>query len=99
MYSYIIQGVDSSLTSTNYGGNYIRDYNGRPSSKAPMSQGVKNTVSSFSIDASYMLWHILFLEARILIRNETNELWSESRNNSLFTFGMRMNMARPHSRI
>ena len=99
MYSHSIQGVDSSLTSTNYGGNYIRDYNGRPSSTAPMFQGVKNTVSSFSIDASYMLWHNLFLEAGILIRNETNGLWSESRNNSLFTFGMRMNMARPHSRI
>lgn len=93
------QGIDSSNTSTNYGSDYTRTYLDRVGSIAPMFQGVLNTVTSHSLDASYMLWHNWFLDAGILFRNEDNELWAEPRRNVLFTFGMRLNLAPPPSRI
>ena len=98
-YSHSTQGLDSTITSTNYGGNYLRDYYDRPSGPAPMFTGNKNTISTVSLDAHYMLWHNVFLDAGILLRNQKNPLFTEDQKNTIFTFGLRMNLAAIDPRI
>ncbi len=93
-YSHSIQGIDTSITSTNFGGNYLRTYNDRrPSGAIPMFSGVKNTISSLSVDLSYMLWHNLFLDAGVFMRKQSNALLPTTKENLLFRFGMRLNLA------
>ncbi len=93
-YSYSTQGLDSSYTSTNFGGDVTRAYIiPADGPTVPMFQGIKNQVSALSLNASYMLWHNLFLDAGIFIRNQQNSLLKTNRNNVIFSFGMRLNLA------
>jgi len=58
-----------------------------------MFSGVKNTISSLSVDLSYMLWHNLFLDAGVFMRKQSNALLPTTKENLLFRFGMRLNIA------
>jgi hypothetical protein len=91
-YSYSKQGVDSSKTSGNYGGDFTRVYNDRNSDIAPMFQGVKNQVSALSVNASYMLWHNLFLDAGIFARTQINSIRPDKQS-TIYRIGLRLNLA------
>lgn len=93
VYSLSKQGIDTSLLSTNFGGNYLRTYSDGLVDPAPLFQGIENTISTMSIDVSYMLWHNLFLDAGIFIRNQSNMLMNQDKKNMIFRFGMRLNLA------
>lgn len=94
MYSSSLQGIDTSNTTTNFGGDVTRSNRDQPLPGAVVQfQGIENTVSNISLDASYMLWHNLFLDAGIFIRNQTNSLLASDRENMIFRFGMRLNLA------
>jgi len=92
-YSFSKQGIDSSSTSINYGGNYLRTYDNKPSGAIPMFSGIENTISAISLDAHYMLWHNLFLDAGVYIRNQKNDFMTEDRKNTIYRFGLRLNLA------
>jgi hypothetical protein len=101
-YSHSTQGLDSSITGTNFGGNYLRDYNNRQTESyhmpVHMFSGIKNTISAFSLDAHYMIYHNLFLDAGLFIRKENNPAVIE-RLNMIFRFGLRMNLNQIDYRI
>jgi hypothetical protein len=101
-FSHSIQGIDTSLLSTNFGGNYLRSYEinqlGALNQAVPMFSGIKNMVTAFSIDAHYMVYHNLFLDAGLFIRKENNPTISE-RLNMIFRFGLRMNLTQIDYRI
>ena len=101
-YSYSIQGLDSSISGTNFGGNYLRDYNNRQTRSyhmpVPMFSGIKNIISAFSLDAHYMIYHNLFVDAGLFIRKENNPTINE-RLNMIFRFGLRMNLNQIDYRI
>ena len=101
-FSHSIQGIDTSLLSTNFGGNYLRSYEinelGPLNQAVPMFSGIKNMVTAFSIDAHYMIYHNLFLDAGLFIRKENNPTISE-RLNMIFRFGLRMNLNQIDYRI
>ena len=55
-------------------------------------------MSAFSIDAHYMIYHNLFLDAGLFIRKENNPTINE-RLNMIFRFGLRMNLNQLDYRI
>lgn len=94
MYSSSLQGIDSSNTSINFGGDATRGNTEQLKPGAVVQfQGIANTVSNISLDASYMIWHNLFLDAGVFIRNQSNSLLASDRKNMIFRFGMRLNLA------
>jgi hypothetical protein len=94
IYSLSVQGIDSSISGTNYGGNYLRTYDQRPANNVnPMFNGVKNTIATTSIDASYMLWHNFFVDAGFVLRTNDNLMLPAPKNNTIIYFGLRLNTA------
>jgi len=94
MYSNSVQGIDTSNTTTNFGGDVTRsNRDQRNLGEVVTFQGIKNTVTNISLDASYMLWHNLFLDAGVFIRNQNNNTLPADRKNIIFRFGMRLNLA------
>lgn len=94
MYSNSLQGIDTSRTTTNFGGDINRaNRDQRQLGEVITFQGIENNVSNISLDASYMLWHNLFLDAGVFIRNQSNSLLASDRTNMIFRFGMRLNLA------
>tara|TARA_B100001057_G_C22755042_1_gene913367 strand:+ start:282 stop:476 length:195 start_codon:yes stop_codon:yes gene_type:complete len=55
-------------------------------------QGIENTISTISLDLSYMIWHNLFADAGVFIRNQNNVIISDDQT-VIFRFGMRLNLA------
>ena len=52
-------------------------------------QGIKNIIS---LDLSYTIWHNLFADAGVFIRNQNNVIISDDQT-VIFRFGMRLNLA------
>ena len=102
VFSHSTQGIDSSLLSENYGGNFLRNYEidqfESLSKQIPMFSGIKNIISDFSLDAHYMIYHNLFLDAGLFIRKENNPAIND-RLNMIFRFGLRMNLDQIDYRI
>ena len=102
VFSHSTQGIDSSLLSENYGGNFLRNYEidqfESLSKQIPMFSGIKNIISDFSLDAHYMIYHNLFLDAGLFIRKEINPAIND-RLNMIFRFGLRMNLDQIDYRI
>lgn len=94
MYSSSIQGVDTSNTTVNFGGDVTRsNRDKRKSGELIQFQGIENTVSNISIDVSYMLWHNLFLDTGVFIRNQSNSQLATDKSNVIYRVGMRLNLA------
>ena len=55
-------------------------------------QGIENTLSTISIDVSYMIWHNLFADAGVFIRNQKNPIIFDEQT-TLFRLGLRLNLA------
>lgn len=94
IYSSSKQGIDTNRLTANFGGDITRSTSDKLyTSEAALFQGIENRVSNISLDASYMLWHNLFLDGGIFIRNQSNSLLAADRRNVIFRFGMRLNLA------
>jgi hypothetical protein len=94
--SFIVskQGIDTSRTSTNYGGDITRGTDDVTNkNNVTLFQGIENQVSTFTFNASYMLWHNLFLDAGVFIRTQSNSQLLVDRKNQMFRLGMRLNLA------
>ncbi|NNJ56131.1 MAG: hypothetical protein HKP14_08365 [Bacteroidia bacterium] len=94
VYSYSKQGIDSSNTSINFGGDITRDIEGlQNKANVTLFQGIENIVGTFTFDASYMLYHNLFIDAGILFRTQSNPLLVQNNNTTLLHLGLRLNTA------
>ncbi len=94
VFSLSTQGIDSSLTSSNFGGNALRTYYQIPDrNDAYLVKGVEDKISTFSLQASYMAWHNLFLDLGFVMRHQENALLNEPLKNSIIHFGLRLNSA------
>ena len=90
MYSFMKQGIDSSRTSINYGGDPTRDTETLVNRKnVLLLQGIENTTHSIALRLSYQVGHDLFVDASSFIRNQTNAM--EENTTVLFNLGIRLN--------
>ncbi|PCJ65004.1 MAG: hypothetical protein COA58_12095 [Bacteroidetes bacterium] len=93
-YIFSSQGIDTNRLSTNFGGDITRgteDILNR--NDVHLFQGLNNQISTINISATYMLWHNLFFDASVMLRNQSNPLLSSNRKNNIFRIGMRLNLA------
>jgi hypothetical protein len=94
MYSMSKQGIDTNNTSINYGGDVTRaTFDLLNKRDVHLFQGIENSVSAISFDASYMLWHNLFIDAGVFIRNQSNSILISDSKTTIFRFGLRLNTA------
>lgn len=92
-YSFSKQGIDTNKTTTNFGGDITRgNRNITNKNNVTLFQGIENTISTISLDVSYMIWHNLFADAGVFIRNQSNALTSADQT-IMFRLGMRLNLA------
>ena len=92
-YSFSKQGIDTSKVTTNFGGDITRgNRNITNIDNVTLFQGIENTISTISLDLSYMIWHNLFADAGVFIRNQNNAIISDDQT-LMFRLGMRLNLA------
>lgn len=92
-YSFSKQGIDTNKVTTNFGGDITRgNRNITNKDNVTLFQGIENTISTISLDLSYMIWHNLFADAGVFIRNQNNVIISDDQT-VIFRFGMRLNLA------
>lgn len=92
-YSFSKQGIDTSKVTTNFGGDITRgNRNISNKNNVTLFQGIENTLSTISIDVSYMIWHNLFADAGLFIRNQKNPIIFDEQT-TLFRLGLRLNLA------
>jgi hypothetical protein len=78
----------------NWGSNILLGYQVREREYGNViGQGVSNTIFTLDFNASYMLKHNLFLEARQILRQSTSELAAYNFNTTLTSVALRWNMA------
>ena len=88
------QGRDSVNATIHYGGNVLTDYYSRPDEDlAPMFQGLDSRVTMLDFQASYMLFHNLFIDCRVIYRKANGSYYDEAQNNFIFGGGIRLNTA------
>ncbi len=93
IYTFSKQGIDSSITTTNFGGNVTRGTVDLQNKRdVHLFQGIENSVGMFSFDASYMLGHNLFLDAGIFLRNQNNSMVGDL-STTIYRVGLRLNAA------
>jgi hypothetical protein len=90
---YVMKGLDSNSSTKHFGGNILTTYENRPNEKGlKIGQGVKTNYSIFFFNASYMLYHNLWIDARANIRAVKSDLAKYQGNTNWFQLGLRMNL-------
>jgi len=91
---YYRQGLDSA--GVNFGSNIFENYDTRPRDYGfKIGSGVEANCINTSIDVSYELKENLFIDGSILYRTYTkNDVIKTTSSSSLFSIGLRMNMAK-----
>ncbi len=85
------QGVD--YDGKNWGGNILPDYETRVKDFGnSIAQGVPSQVRFADLRVSYMLFHNLFLDARLLNRREVTPRYKIQQKTRLFTLALRYNL-------
>ena len=88
-----MKGLDSNSSTKHFGGNILTTYENRPNEKGlKIGQGVKANYSIFLFNASYMLYHNLWIDARANIRAVKSDLAKYQGNTNWFQLGLRMNL-------
>ncbi len=90
---YVMKGLDSNNSAKHFGGNILTTYQNRPNEKGlKIGQGVKTNYSIFFFNASYMLYHNFWIDARANIRAVKSDLAKYQSNTNWFQLGLRMNL-------
>ncbi len=90
---YAVKGLDSSSKSMHFGGNILDTYNKRPlDTNLKIGQGVKTTYTILFVNASYMLYHNLWIDVRVNIRTAKSDSTVFNSNSQWFQLGLRMNL-------
>jgi hypothetical protein len=89
------QGVDTSFTSANFGGNIFKSNETRVSDyDNELIQGIDQKLSVISLEVSYMVWQNVFLDFSVFYRDQDSEYEPLSRKSMLYFLGMRYNLSR-----
>ena len=89
-----LKGLDSNSTSKHFGGNILTTYQNRPKDTGiKIGDGVKTNFSIFFINASYMLYHNIWIDFRLMIRQVNSNLSKFDSNSNVIQFGFRMNLS------
>lgn len=92
IFGLMMYGADTAPT-TNYGGNILKDYNGRYRNEGNfIGQGRKTVTTYFDLRASYMIRHNIFLEGRYLYRFQDSQLLLNRYTDQVASFGLRWNI-------
>jgi hypothetical protein len=90
---YVMKGLDSSTKSMHFGGNILDTYDKRPKETGiKIGDGIKTTYSIFFFNASYMVYHNLWIDARANIRMVKSDVATFDSNTNWFQLGLRMNL-------
>ncbi|GIL23560.1 MAG: hypothetical protein BroJett042_20730 [Bacteroidota bacterium] len=85
--------VGRDNTDENWGGNILLGYQVREQEYGnKVGQGVSNTIITVDFNASYMLKHNLFVEARQILRQSKSELAAYNYNTTLSSLALRWNI-------
>ncbi|MBX2915892.1 MAG: hypothetical protein KF856_11550 [Cyclobacteriaceae bacterium] len=80
-------------TDENWGGNILLGYQLREREYGNVvGQGISNTIATVDFNASYMLKHNLFIDARQIVRQSTSELATYNYNTTLTSLALRWNI-------
>lgn len=77
----------------NWGGNILKTYETRPRDFGNIiGQGIKTNITQIGLDVSYMVYHNVFVDLHLLLRNQESELETKTFDTKFFGLGIRMNM-------
>ncbi|MBD2754524.1 hypothetical protein [Spirosoma validum] len=92
IFGIMMYGADPA-NDLNYGGNILKDYNGRVRNEGNfIGQGRKTIITYLDLRASYMLRHNIFLEGRYMYRFQDSQYRPDSYTDQTASFGLRWNM-------
>ena len=92
IFGLLMYGADPA-PDINYGGNILKDYNGRIRDEGNfIGKGRKSVVTYVDLRASYMIRHNIFLEGRYLYRFQDSQYRPERYTDQSISFGLRWNM-------
>lgn len=85
--------VGRDNTDENWGGNILLGYQVREQEYGNViGQGVSNTIATVDFNASYMLKHNLFIDARQIVRQSKSDLTAYNYNTTLTSLALRWNI-------
>lgn len=89
-----IKGLDSSSTSLRNGGNILLTYLNRPKENGiKIGDGIKTNFIIFYTNASYMIYHNIWFDAGITVRNAKSTFDKYDNKCILYQLGLRMNLS------
>jgi hypothetical protein len=92
IFGLMMYGADTA-PDRNYGGNILKDYNGRFRDEGNyIGQGRKTVVTYADVRASYMIRHNIFLEGRYMYRFQDSQNRSNSYTDQTLSFALRWNL-------
>jgi hypothetical protein len=90
---YIHASTGDNTGTENWGSNPLLGYGSRVMEyDNTIGQGVHATIDIAGLDASWMVWHNLFVDFKLLIRKKHSADPARSDNTKVFGIGLRMNM-------
>lgn len=90
---FIHANPGENTATENWGANPLLSYENRVQDYGnEIGQGIKTTLDIVGVDASWMLYHNVFVDFKLLIRNKNSEDDTRDLKTSLFGLGFRMNI-------
>lgn len=90
---YIYSNLGENTPTENWGANPLLSYENRVQDYGNVTgQGVAATLGIFGFDASWMIYHNLYADFKLLIRNKNSDDDARDLKTNLFGFGLRMNI-------
>lgn len=90
---YVMKGLDSNSSTKHFGGNILTTYENRPvETGIKTGNGVKTNYSIFFFNASYMVYHNLWVDARVNLRTVKSDLATYQSSLQWIQLGLRMNL-------
>lgn len=87
--------VGRDTLGSNWGSNWLIDYQSRESDVVTIGQGVNTQIALLDLQLTYMLYHNLFLDLQTQIRRENSALDALDNRSVFFSAGFRYNFWRP----
>ena len=94
----LMRGRTGDDTATeNWGTNPLLDYTSRVRDYGnKIGQGVGATINLVGLDVSWMLYHNLYVDAKVLLRKKDSVEDARDQSTKLFGVGLRMNIWHPN---
>lgn len=90
---YVMKGLDSNSSTKHFGGNILATYENRPvETGIKTGNGVKTNYSILFFNASYMVYHNLWVDARVNLRTVKSDLATYQSTLQWIQLGLRMNL-------